>query len=164
MRKINIIGDIDTQAFEKFCEELDQLESESKKPVFVTLRSDGGNSIDALAFYGRIRESTCEIHVHVLGSAESAAILVLAAGDHRSMDANSWAMVHEDSGKISGTVVELEKQSARLRQLEDQWADLLASCTVTDAHMWKILHKRETYLSAKECLNLGLIDEIVRAT
>lgn len=163
-RTLRIIGMIDTEGYKEFSMALAELEKKPRQPVKVELNSEGGDVYDALAYYDRIRLSACEIHILVIGQASSAAVLVLAAGDERAMTANSWVMVHEDS--TEGTlqdkrVGQAEKDLKHLRRLEDQWNKLLEDKTDTKAEIWGNLHAAETFLTADECLGLGLIHEII---
>lgn len=160
-RVINIIGSIDEEALSVFTEKMQELVSLSNKPIRITLSSGGGSSYDALAFASIIRLCPCDVIITAVGCVASAAVIVLAAGHYRKMSAESWVMVHEDSGKIKGDVATLERESEHLRHMENQWADLLESFTTTNAAHWRVLHKNTTYLTAKECLQLGLVDEVV---
>ncbi len=69
-------------------------------------------------------------------------------------------MLHEDKDKLNGSVVDLERETQHLRNMETQWSDLLTKCSHTPVN-WTKLHKDTTYLNAHECLKLGLIDEII---
>ncbi len=162
-RLIKIIGSINEESFSSFCDQMDRYEASGKTPIYVELSSGGGAAYDALAFLGRIRNSPCEVVVTGYGLVASAAVLVLAAGDTRYMARDSWVMVHEDSGKLKGTVVDLEREAAHLRRMEIQWNKILAELShyKTTASVWADLHSNTTYLSAIECLRLGLIDEVL---
>lgn len=160
---IQIIGTIDEEAYKEFSLTLAEIEAVAKKGTIITIEinSGGGGTYDALAFAAKIRRCSIPIHVVAYGLVASAAVLILAAGHKRYMTKEAWAMVHEDSAKLKGNVVDLEREAGHLRRMEDQWADLLAEVTATDAEFWKQLHKKTTYLSASECLNLGLVDEVI---
>lgn len=162
---IYIAGDITIESFVVFDKQLRKLEKAQGifKPVHITLISPGGDAQVALAYFDRIVRSTRVVHICASGIVASAAVLILAAGDKRFMTKSSWAMVHEESVEgLDGTsVTSMEKETAHLRRLEIQWATLLAKVTSTTAEDWAILHKDETYLSAKQCKELGLIEEII---
>lgn len=162
MRKIKIVGDIDEESYGLFSDQMDELESDNSDTIHVELTSGGGEAITALAFIDRMRLSPCTIEVTVLGSAQSAASIILACGDLRRMAKNAWAMIHEDSvHKFSGTVQEVEAYAKRLRQLEDQWCEIFSKHCGGSIHSWRRLHSRERYLDANQCLELGIIDEII---
>lgn len=159
-RLIRIIGMIDENSFKEFSEQLYELEK-TNKPIHIELSSGGGVAYDALAFRGRIGSSPCVIKITAYGLVASAAVLILASGDVRYMAKEAWVMVHEDSDKIRGKVVDLERETKHLRRMEDQWNLLLERSTGTDWKVWERLHKDNTYLCAAECLKLGLVDKLI---
>lgn len=163
MRKIHIAGEITDESFILFNRKLDKLEAMNKESVQVTLLSGGGDAYTALAFFDRIKASKCHIDVVATGLVASAATLILAAGDRRFMTKSSWVMTHEDQANIESgdSVSKIEKNAAHSRRLEDQWCKILASVTKTPAKKWDILNKAETYLTPQQCLELGLIEEIL---
>lgn len=163
--KIYIVGSIDEDSFRVFCEELDTIENlntPSKRVIYIDLNSIGGTAMDALAFYGRITRSKCLINITAYGLVASAAVLVFAAGGHRMMTKESWMMVHEDEDQLKhARTSQFEKQASHMRRLEDQWSELLEKHTDCSKEKWLELHKHETYLTAYECLALGIVDEII---
>lgn len=166
MNRIAIIGEINTEAYLKFSDELYEIENELKGKeefgfVELELSSEGGSAELALAFSARIRTSPIAVYVKVYGLVASAAVLILASGDKRYMTKEAWVMVHEEGLELEGDVSSVEKQAKHYRRLEDQWAYLLASMTTTGIQKWNELHKAETYLNAKQCLELGLIDKVI---
>ena len=159
-RKMIMVGGISESMLQSFCAHLAVLEGKSKQPIILELSSPGGNAYDALAFAARIRTSSCVISVCAYGLVASAAVLVLAAGKKRLMSKEAWVMVHEDSGSIDGNTTDTRKWAAHMERLEYQWADLLSEMTKTSATKWRGLHNQTKYLTADECLELGLVDEI----
>ncbi len=166
---IRIIGAIDEDAYAEFCVNLDALENitpTSKRPKRVTLEimSDGGNAYSALAFVSRMRLSPLQFRTLASGRVASAATLILAAGNERFMTRESWLMVHEDSGGVEGTVSQMEAEIFHMRAMEDQWNKMLADWShgKSSKESFDELHKRgDTNMNARECLEWGLIDEII---
>ncbi len=163
--KLYITGEINGENFGIFSRDLSIVEGDYSVAdaliLEVELCSSGGLPEAAMAYASRIRDSTLNVNIRAYGGVESAAVLVLAAGDHRIMDRHARVMVHETSVEdFSGTVSQLEKRAAQLRASETQWNELMAFMTHTSAEKWAVLHKEETILTPEECLKLGLIDEI----
>jgi ATP-dependent Clp protease protease subunit len=163
-RKINIIGDIDEVAYKEFVEQMDALEKAPGKAINIELTSHGGTALIAVAFHDRIRRSSCPVLVRAYGIVASAAVIILAAGDTRFMSKNAWLMVHEDTVALPEEirVAEAARSVAIGQKLEDQWNKLLEDRTATAASTWAELHQKESYLTAKDCLNYGIIDEILK--
>lgn len=157
---IYITGEINEEAYTKFCEALDSFD-QYNEPIEVHLNSGGGDASDAIAMATRMRLHPYAVNVTVYGQASSAAVIILAYGARRRMTTESWVMVHEESDKISGDVRLLEREVEQLRRVEKQWAELLAERTKVTASYWESVHSETTYLSAEECLELGLIDEVI---
>lgn len=163
MRKIKLIGPVDYDMYEHFSDSLDELLAKnSTKSIAIELNSDGGVAIDALAIVGKMATAGVRFHVTVYGRAMSAAILILAACQHRQMSSEAWLMYHEDAGKFKGSTSDMSKAALRFEQEEQQWADLLQKYTGRPASHWRAMAKATTYFSAEEALKVGLIDEIVR--
>jgi ATP-dependent Clp protease, protease subunit len=168
METIYIIGEINEDKFKQFDIKLSRLEgrfannSETNNNVRVVLSSDGGSAIDAISFYDRIKQSELHITIEAYGMVASAAVLVLAAGDTRRLGKNAWVMVHEDVTDVEDghRVTAAEKIVEHNRILEEQWNTILEQSTTTTREEWAELHKNETYLTADECLEYGLIDEV----
>ena len=160
---IYITGDIDDEKFQCFLEAMLDSEKSKSKTIDIVLHSFGGLAYSAIAFHDRIRNSSKEVRITAYGCCMSAAVLILAAGDIRRMSKNSWVMCHEDTAPSTKhiKVSDGEKAMKHARRMEDQWDVLLERATSTSAAVWHTLHKAETYLTAEECKELGLIQEII---
>lgn len=157
---IRIVGEISETSFAEFSAKLSICER-SRTPVKIELYSEGGNPTAALAFASRIRLAKVKVTVLAIGEVSSSAVLILAAGHKRKMAEEAWVMVHETTDELKGDVIMLEKLVAQRRREEDQWAELLGQWTTSHKYVWTALHKETTYLTATQCLAMGLIDEII---
>jgi ATP-dependent Clp protease, protease subunit len=162
-RTLYITGEITEDSFVSFKKKVMNRLSENKKPIEVVLTSEGGDAYAALAYYDFITSVDVDIHICATGLVASAAVVILAAGDVRRMTRSAWVMCHEDQPEFEeeARVSQLERDIAHARRMEDQWNMLLAFESKINPREWARIHERETYLSAEECLNIGLIDEII---
>ncbi len=163
MAIIRICEDLSMETFKVFSEDLRRiaLEDPGKSPVNLQVFSNGGSVYAALAYAAAIRRSSKPIYTYAYGLVASSAVLLLASGSKRYMTKEAWVMVHESSDKLKGNMSALEKDVAQLRLLEIQWCELLEELTSTKKEVWAALHKENAYLNAKQCLDLGLVDEII---
>jgi ATP-dependent Clp protease protease subunit len=174
--KIIISGEISMESYKEFAAQMDTVENylntvnliseaggleEGSQVIDVELTSAGGEAYAALAFASKIRQCIHPTIVTAHGLVASAAVLILAYGNERRLAKEAWVMVHEDAGTTEGSVTLVEIEIKHSRRMEDQWNQLLADRTKADAETWGKLHKATTYLSPEECLELGLIDEII---
>lgn len=162
-RNLYLVDDVTPETYLKFSRRLALLEKSYPKGIVVDLElySSGGEAYTALAFSSRILNSSLKIRITARALVASAAVLILASGHHRRMTRNSWVMVHEDSGEMSGKTADLEKAALHIRRLETQWNRLLGDLTTTPEYEWETLHSEETYIDAERCLALGLVDELI---
>lgn len=166
-RVIRLEGEIGEDIiFADFDWKLTQLEQLSDKPITVRLNSEGGSFYDALSIVGRIKSCKCEVIVEGYGSVMSAATLILVAGSKRRLSSYAWFMLHEI--RVSGEAhkdVPLSDQADEVKQLEreqQRWCHILGELTKQPSDWWRrSIKKQDLYLSPQECLDLGIIDEII---
>lgn len=156
----NIVGEINEQTY------IDLLAYLTKQkrtgPIQLTINSGGGNHMDSLAIYDTLRNWPGEVNILAIGQCQSAAVLIFAAGDVRTASENCWFMVHEDTGKLNGTVAELRLETAQFVRLEAHWAHLMENRTGTAHATWAELSTATTYLDSKEAHELGLVHKILK--
>ncbi len=159
---IRITGDIDNAAFRRFSLRLEECLDAN---MTIELASDGGSSYAAMAIADKMAGSDIHFTVIATGLVASAATLILAAGDRRIMTPNAWVMVHEDINGIDegARVSTAEAAIKHARRLETQWNTLLAHYTKLTAAEWEAINKTgDTYLTPGQCLEYGLIDEVLK--
>ena len=162
-RTIRIVGAIDEDAYLAFSEEMAALEADySLKPIHIELNSYGGEPSMGLAIADRVRCSSCPVHVSVYGEASSAATAILAAGDYRSMSPYATALVHDNSFKFKGNNSQMQAHARQAEVDEEVWAEMLASTTLAPYETWRSLSAKSTLLNAQQCLQLGLVDYILK--
>ncbi len=165
--ELEIVGAITDATFMEFRRNfLEQFEKSNKtiRHFHVVLYSPGGEDIAGLAYASFIRQMQflgARVSITAYGEVNSAAVLILASGTRRCMLAETWVMVHESSDRLKGSVTAMETEIELMRRREKQWCELLAKHTKATPEYWGSIHKETTYLSAEECLELGLVDEII---
>ena len=131
--------------------------------VKLFINSPGGSVIDALAIFNGLRQSGKRVEVKVMGVAASAASYIAMAGDHISMPENTMMFLHNPIAGVYGNAEEMRDTANTL----DKFA---ASLTATYAKRFKgdlealnVIMANETWLTAAECLEYGLCDEVTAA-
>jgi ATP-dependent protease ClpP protease subunit len=144
-------------------------EGRSDSPITIYINSGGGSLGDGLAmmeFINRMRrEHRVRIDTAVLGYAYSMGAIVCQAGDHRTIGRFGTLMLHSTSWILSGDDERIFKDYQRLSEHYQQTvAQLFAARTGhRDAGWWRryIWSGRDRFLGPEECLELGLVDEVV---
>lgn len=135
--------------------------------IYVFINSPGGSVGDAISIYEHIRfmSESLEKEVVTIATAEvmSAATIVLQAGHERIMTENAVMMIHEMSWESEGSKSQHEDFKAGVEMMEKIMTEIItARCNKkSKASVLNNMKRKETYLDAKKCKRLGLIDRII---
>ena len=162
-RSFVINGDIEAKLFEIVDAKLALIERESNEPITIKLNSTGGDPYSAWAIVSRIKSSPCHIIIEAHGCVASAATMILAAGDHKRVSKYCTVMFHESSiDDFSGKFSDMKDVAHALNQEEKMYTEFLAKASKKSSKFWAnmIQSKRDVYLTARELLRMGIIDEV----
>lgn len=152
-----IIGDIDQETFKLVDDALSRAEKEERNLV-LKINSGGGSMYDALAIVGRIRSSPVGVTAQVYGCAFSGAALIFMSADRRLMSKYAWLMWHPISAKFKGNAFDVDAQLTQTMIEWAQWRKIASEFTGKDEDFFNV--KNDRYISAEECLAMGVADEI----
>jgi ATP-dependent protease ClpP protease subunit len=161
-RIITLADEVSTSMFLKLDSALSEMESYNNKTITIRLFSEGGSVEAALAIVGRIRATKCNVVVEAYGYVQSAAVLILASGNKRRMSKYSMVMHHEPSYNVGDSKhSEVRDKWENEEKLEELWCQFMAEFTKKPKKFWKNNGvKKDLWLSPKDLLKLGVIDEI----
>lgn len=164
-RTVQIVGEITENTYIMVDSALTILEQDlSNEPITVRINSMGGSVYDALGIVGRIKSSKSVVNTEGFGAIMSAASLILAAGAHRKLSKYATLMYHEPSiTSLEGTSTQVYHLAKNLMLEKQMWADTMASFTKKDSKFWASsgLLGKDLFLRPQECLELGVIDEVI---
>lgn len=161
-RRIRLTGPIEEGDFDYIDATLTMLENESNRGITLRINSPGGDVYEALAIVGRLSSSKCKITTEVYGHCMSASVLILASGDKRRMSSYSWLMHHKSSYGLQGSHDMIVKEVNQMKREEKVWAKWMEELTAKKAEYWeKSAEHKNLYLTAEQCLEFGVIDEII---
>lgn len=128
----------------------------------------GGDLSSMFGLFDIVRTRKNAVKTIAFGEVCSAGCLVLVAGDYRYATENSWFMSHAESGGSETPTVwdQIDRTKALLR-MEERYAALMAARTKKSLKWWKEVHRtgpRELWLSAKQMVQYGIVDEILPET
>jgi ATP-dependent protease ClpP protease subunit len=97
------------------------------------------------------------------GFVGSAANLLFVAGDERYMYKSCRMYLHDGSASIGGDFSEraLKSVSNEMVVLEDLYNDYMAENSHLTAKKVKEMCRAETYLSAEDCVRMGIADYLI---
>jgi len=141
----------------------DILEKGKPKPLKIFINSNGGDIFAAIPVIDAIMNCTIPIHTYVEGMAASAASLISVVGHKRFITKNSFMLIHELRTGVEGTYSNIIDEKENCDKLMGTIRNIYNEKTegkLKKEIMEKIL-KRDLILTSEECLNYGLIDEII---
>ena len=137
-----------------------------EKEIQLYINSPGGVLTSALAIYDTMQYVKCPISTVCIGSAASAAAILLAAGakGKRFSLPNAQILLHQVAvSGVSGQAVEVEIAAKQIIKLKDKVNKILANHTGQPLERIEKDTDRDFYLSAEESKEYGVIDEVIKA-
>ena len=140
------------------------LESEDPgKDISLYINSPGGSVSAGLAIYDTMNYIKCDVSTICIGMAASMGAFLLAGGTKGKRFAlpNSTIMIHQPSGGAQGQATDIKIVADRIIQTKKQLNEILAANTGQPLSKIEIDTERDNYMSAKEAMEYGLIDQVV---
>jgi ATP-dependent protease ClpP protease subunit len=172
--ELNIYGDIvngekwlydlfDVQCTDsvEFKRELDALGGIRNLKVYVN--SPGGDPFAAFTMYSHLKRHPAQVTVQIDGLAASAATIIVCAGDKVLMPAASMMLFHDVRVGMMGyfTADELRQLADGNDQIEKAIASAYATKSGLPEKQLQKLLDGENWRTAKECKELGFVDDIL---
>lgn len=165
-RRLFLCDAIDMESAGELIKKLWYLEMKDPgQPILLVINSPGG-SIDAgFAFWDQIKMISSPVTTLVTGLAASmGSVLSLVAGPKRRFATpQARIMMHQPrlSGIVQGQATDLEIQAKEMLKMRTLLIDLYQEATGKTAAEIEKAIDRDTWMTAEEALQFGLIDEIV---
>ena len=140
------------------------LQSENRKQdVHLYVNSPGGSVTATMAIYDTMRFVDCDVCTYCVGLAASGGAIVLAGGTKGKRYALPHAkmMIHQPYGEVGGQVSDIEIQAEDILSTRNTLNQILASHTGQDVETIARDTERDRYLTARQAVEYGLIDEVL---
>ena len=142
------------------------LESEDTgAPINFYINSPGGSVSAGMGIYDTTQFIKSPVHTYVFGQAASMGSLLAQAGTkgHRYMMPHARHMIHQPSGGARGMVSDIEITYKEIQRLKEELTRIYVihnSVGKTFEQLTKDMD-RDTWMTAQQALEYGLIDKIV---
>ena len=163
-RIIFLIGPIHDAVSSLICAQLLFLEAENpSKDIALYINSPGGVVTSSLAMYDTMQYIRSPVSTVCIGQAASAGSLLLCAGAQgkRFSLPNSRIMIHQPSGGAQGQATDIEIQAREILTLRKRLNEIYVRHTGQPIEAIERKLERDSYLSAEEARDFGLVDEVV---
>jgi ATP-dependent protease ClpP protease subunit len=129
--------------------------------VEIHINSRGGNVYTSVAISNYLKDSAKKITIIVDAIAASGGSIITMGGDKIKMYPNSLMMIHRASCAVYGNAEDLRKVADSLEKFDSAVHTSYLQHFKGTSEELKAMIYEETYLTAEECLTLGLCDEII---
>ena len=165
-RIIFLTGPVYDQVSALICAQLLFLESENpSKDISFYINSPGGVVSAGLAIYDTMQYIRSPVSTVCIGQAASMGSLLLAAGAKNKRYAlpNARVMVHQPSGGAQGQATDIEIQAREILTLRKRLNDIYVHHTGQPIEAIERRLERDSYMSAMEAKEFGIVDEVVES-
>lgn len=129
------------------------------------INSNGGDLMAAFAVINHIQNSQFKFRSIIEGQAASAGSMIAVVCDDRQVRENSTILVHQLSTSLFYTKYEdLKQEVIFCEKLMNSIMKIYMENTKMTAQTVKSLLKRDISWSSDECLDLGLVDSVIKPT
>ena len=142
------------------------LESENPdKEISLFINSPGGVITSGMSIYDTMQFIKCDVATYVMGQACSMGSFLAQAGQagKRYMLPYARHMIHQPSGGARGMQSDIEIQYKEITKMKDILTKLYVKHNTKGKTYAEFEHDmdRDTFMSAEEALEYGLIDKII---
>jgi ATP-dependent Clp protease protease subunit len=165
-RIIFLTGAVYDEVAAVICAQLLFLESENpSKDISFYINSPGGVVTAGLAIYDTMQYIRSPVSTVCIGQAASMGSLLLCAGaaGKRYALPNARVMVHQPSGGAQGQATDIEIQAREILKLRKRLNEIYHKHTGEPIDAIERKLERDTYMSAAEARDFGIVDEVVES-
>lgn len=165
-RRIYFSGTVTTESTDALIRRLWYLElKNSGKQITLIINSPGGSIDSGFAVWDQISLLKSPVATLITGLAASmGSVLSLCAGKGRRFATpNARVMLHQPlvHGVIEGAASDLDIHAREILKTRDRMVELYSSATGKEPEAIRKVLDRDTWMSAQEALEFGLLDKVV---
>lgn len=156
-----MIYDVIGWPFNDASELVSSLSTMQDKKITVRINSPGGDVFDAVSIFNALQSHKSKVTTRIEGLAASSASFLALAGKEVQAYPNTMIMIHDPWVCVAGNQYELRETADILEKLAGQMVDIYASNSNIGKKEIKEMMKAETWFTAKEAKEKGLVDTII---
>jgi len=159
-----IIYDVIGWPFNDAYDLIKSLSNYSGSKINLRINSPGGDVFDGMAIFNALKDHSAKVTAKIEGLAASMASVIALAGDEVQAHKNSMYMIHEPWTVLAGNQYEMREVADILQKIGGNILDVYADNSKIGKRELKQMMKDETWFTAKEAKERGLIDTVIDST
>jgi ATP-dependent Clp protease protease subunit len=163
-RVIFLVGEVNDHTANLIVAQMLFLESENPdKDIHFYINSPGGSISAGMAIYDTMQFIKPQVSTLCIGMAASMGAFLLQAGEKGKRFAlpNSTVMIHQPLGGFRGQASDIEIHAKYILSLRERLYNLMAQHTGRTVEEVARDSERDNFLTAKEAMEYGLIDQVL---
>ena len=163
-RVVFLVGEVNDHTANLIVAQMLFLESENPdKDIHFYINSPGGSISAGMAIYDTMQFIKPQVSTLCIGMAASMGAFLLQAGEKGKRFAlpNSTVMIHQPLGGFRGQASDIEIHAKYILSLRERLYTLMAQHTGRTVDEIARDSERDNFLSAKEAMEYGLIDQVL---
>jgi ATP-dependent Clp protease protease subunit len=163
-RIIMMSGEVNDQVASTIVAQLLFLEAQDPdKDIYFYINSPGGVITSGLAMFDTMNYIKPDIVTICIGQAASMGAFLLSSGAKGKRYAlpNARIMIHQPSGGAQGQSTDIQIQAEEIQRLKDTLNEIMAENCGKKAKQLEKDTERDNFMSSKEAVEYGLIDQIL---
>lgn len=135
-----------------------------EKDIQLYINSPGGSITAGFAIYDTMQYIKCDVSTICIGMAASMGAFLLSAGKKGKRIAlpNSTVMIHQPLGGFKGQATDIKIHSDWIISIKSRLNEMLSNATGQPLEKIKQDTERDNFMTAKEALDYGLIDRVIK--
>jgi len=163
-RIIMLHGEVNDQSASLIVAQLLFLEAEDpEKDIYLYINSPGGVVTAGMSIYDTMNYIKPDVVTICMGQAASMGALLLSSGEKGKRFALPHAriMIHQPLGGAQGQATDIEIHAKEILRMKKELNEILAKNTGQSVRKIANDTERDNFMSAKEAVEYGLIDEVL---
>jgi len=163
-RIIMLSGEVNDQVASSIVAQMLFLEAEDpEKDIYFYINSPGGVVTAGMAIFDTMNYIRPDITTICIGQAASMGAFLLSSGEKGKRYALPHAriMIHQPLGGAQGQATDIAIQAEEILRMKKELNDILAENTGQTAKQIEKDTDRDNFMSAKESVEYGMIDEVL---
>ena len=163
-RKIHLTGEINDNLADEIIVQIEHLAAKSREDITIVINSPGGSVSAGLAIYDAMNRCGCDVRTVCTGIAASMGAFLLSSGTRgkRFCTPMSEVMIHQPLGGVQGQASDIQRAAEHIVVIKEKLNRILARNTGKSVDTVAKDTDRDTYLSAEEALEYGLVDSLLK--
>ncbi len=163
-RVIFLNGGVDDNSANLIVAQMLFLESENpEQDICFYINSPGGVVTAGMAIYDTMNFIKPDVHTVCIGQACSMGAFLLSSGQKgkRSILPNARVMIHQPLGGAEGQASDILIRANEIQKIKTKLNTIMASNSGKTVEELELATDRDNFMSAREALEFGLVDEIL---